>query len=185
MKNAIVYDIMNPTKAFMPFLPQGYRWSSAILYFSDFSIVLRSYRKVESMSAREVRRLLGTKEHIPQDWLISEDGMIWQGCYTDFKYVESLMKHPLEMISRMNENVEFKINKDMKAGKVSMPDMELREICMAVSRGLFGTGRVHELDVDQRITLAKSLHSQTKASYKQIAKVVRVNVNDLLAIFNA
>ena len=39
--------------------------------------------------------------------------------------------------------------------------------------------------IDKGITLAKSLHSQTKASYKQIAKVVRVNVNDLLAIFNA
>lgn len=185
LKNAIVYDIMNPTKAFMPFLPQGYRWSSAILYFSDFSMVMPSFRRVESMSAREVRRLLETKEQLPQNWLISEDGLIWPGCYTDYKFVEGLLKNPLEIVSKMNENIEFKINKDMKDGKISMPDMELREICMAISRGLFGTGKIHELDMDRRIELAKSLHAQTKASYKQIAKVVRVNLNDLLAVFKS
>lgn len=185
LKNAIVYDIMNPTKAFMPFLPQGYRWSSAILYFSDFSMVMPSFRRVESMSAREVRRLLETKEQLPQNWLISEDGLIWPGCYTDYKFVEELLKNPLEIVSKMNENIEFKINKDMKEGKISMPDMELREICMAISRGLFGTGKIHELDMDRRIELAKSLHAQTKASYKQIAKVVRVNLNDLLAVFKS
>lgn len=179
LKNAIVYDIMNPPKAFMPYLPQGYRWSSASLYFNDLSSVMNQYKRVDSLKQAEIHRLLDTKASVPPHWLVSSDGLIWPGCYTDYKYVEKLFRTPLVMIERMNRPVENQINKDMCFDRLSIPDMELLEKTKAIARSMFGTGSISDLDARQRVELAKRVHSLTKVSFKQIAKAVHLKYESL------
>lgn len=183
LKNVIVYDIMNPTKAFMPFLPAGYRWSSAGLYFADRSLLKDIYVEAGTLSDAQKRRLLGTKKSVPDSLLIGPDGMIWPGCYTDFEFVERLMEKPLSMLDRMNKSVEYQINKDMAEGSLSLPDAEIRQKAIELSVRCFNTSKLGDLDVNQRIDLARRLKMTTKASYKQISRIVHMPYKDILTVF--
>lgn len=183
LMNVIIYDIMNPTKAFMPFIPTGYRWSSAGLYFADNSLLPLDHKKAGDFSEAQKRRLFGTKVSVPEDFLIGPDGMIWPGCYTDYAFVERLFGKPMTMIDRMTKSVEYQINMDMAEGKLSLPDAELLQKAKGLARQIFGAKSIGDLDVDQRISLARRLKITTKASYKQISRVVQMRYSDILTVF--
>ena len=182
LRNVIVYDIMNPTRAHMPYLPATYRWCSGGLYFADHSLVTQVYRRAGDFSHTALRQILGTRITIPDDILIGPDGMIWPGCYVAYEWVNRLFGSPYALLKKMNQPIDYQINKDMTEGRLSLPDGEIVAKCRALCNRTYGVDSVAPLDVDRRMEIARRLRIETRASLKQISRVVQLRYKDVLAV---
>lgn len=120
-----------------------------------------------------------SKVAVPDDWLVLPDGMIWPGCYVSYARVEKLFSSVFNYMYELNKRCEEKVNKEMMADFISLPDGEIRSKAIELSRQLFGTEFLPGLSVDQRILLAKELRKSMGASSKQIARIVRMNLTEL------
>ncbi|MGM9753922.1 MAG: hypothetical protein ACI3ZK_07740, partial [Candidatus Cryptobacteroides sp.] len=83
-------------------------------------------------------------------------------------------------------NISKDIDIESKEGAISyltVPIVEMRENRNMISRELFGTESIRDLNMPQRVKLARVLKSRFNSSEKQIAKVcglVFSEVKDLL-----
>lgn len=184
LKQKIVYVFRNPTVARMGFKPDGYRWSSARLVFSDVSAIPATGRKVGMMSSYEKRNCFETRIELPEDWVLLPDGLIWPGDYTETKRVEKLFVHPKNYMFYLNQNVETEINHEMYKGDLSLPDQDVVRIAQEISANRFGTNDLALLELQQRIQLCKSVKKRTGATLKQLARIVHLPLADLRKIFD-
>lgn len=174
----IVYVLRNPTVAGLMMSPQGYLWSSASLMFADKTFLEKGFTKVSSISLSKKRRMFNSKTLIPDNWLVNESGMIWPGSYVEYDRAERLFKSAAAFNYEMNKKVEDKVNAEMLAGMVSLPDNEIKEKVESVANELYQS-RIKDLSVDQRRNVAKIIKKETGTSTKQLARVVGIR-KDLL-----
>ena len=183
LKEKIAYVLRNPTVARMGFVPNGYRWSSASLLFSDVNAQKANSRLMGTLSTYESRNLFGTRLTLPEDWIVMPDGMIWPGCYTDYQRVERLFSHPRNYLFSLNQNVETAINQQMYQETITLPDQDVYQMAKALSTELFGKADVAVLDLESRIQLTRQLKKKSGSSLKQLARIVHVSLKDLKMIF--
>ena len=77
---SIAYVLNNPLKAAYRSWFNEYPWSSGSLYFRDgmsLEVEMDSFRSVRDLSAREKRKVLGSRLDFPEDWLVTKWGFIW------------------------------------------------------------------------------------------------------------
>ena len=183
LKEKIAYVFRNPTVARMGVVPGGYRWSSASLVFSDNTAAIANGRRVGKMSTYESRNLFATRTILPEDWIVQTDGMIWPGCYTDFKRVERLFGHPRAFLYSLNQSVEVDVNRQMYQGTVALPDTDVIRMAREHAETLFRTDQFDRLDINAKIQLCKEIKKKTGASVKQMARIVRLPSAELKKIF--
>lgn len=183
LKQKIAYVLRNPTVAGMGYTPSGYRWSSASLYFSDPGPFIATGRRIGNMSIYESRKCFETRATLPEEWTMQPNGMIWPGCYTDYKRVEHLFGDPRKYLFSLNQNIEVEINQEMNRGNISLPDTEVLCLARERSKALFGTDRINTLDISSRIQLCKILKKQAGLNLKQLARTIRIPVEELKKIF--
>lgn len=175
----ICYVLRNPSAAHLPFAPGGYRWSSANLLFSDNTLMLSIGKKASEFSRNKKRDMFGAKPVILDDWVIFPDGMIWPGCYVDYKRVEKLFPSAGKYLHELSRYCEDKVNLEMMAGNVSLPDGDVRDRAKEISQKIFGTEDMASLNLNARLMIAKELKLSMGASTKQIARIVRLGIEDL------
>lgn len=175
----IVYVHRNPVAARMPYVPGGYEWSSARLMFSSNEGVLSYGTKVSNISLNKQRILFGSKISVPGDWIVLPDGMIWPGCYTDYKRAERYFTSVVNYQFELNRHCEDAVNREMLDDHVSLPDNDIKEAARVVSKEMFNTECISSLDLDKRLRLAKELRKRTGSSTKQISRIVRIRLSDL------
>lgn len=183
LKEKIAYVFRNPTVARMGVVPGGYRWSSASLVFSDNTAAIESGRRIGKMSTYESRNLFSTRTILPEEWIVQPDGMIWPGCYTDFKRVERLFEHPRAFLYSMNQSVEVEVNRQMYQGTISLPDTDVIRMAREHAKAQFGTDQFEGLDITSKLQLCKEIKKKTGANVKQMARVVRLPFAELKKIF--
>ena len=183
LKQKIAYVFRNPTVARMGFTPQGYRWSSARLVFSDYGVLPEGARRVGSLSSYEFRNVFESKIALPEEWFLLQDGLIWPGSYTDFKRVERLFGHPRNLLFYLSQNVETEINQQMYGETISLPDQDVARIAREMAQRQFGSKDIARLDVQDRIRLCRLVKKDTKASLKQLARITHLPLGDLKKIF--
>lgn len=175
----ICYVLRNPVAAHLPFIPSGYRWSSANLLFTDKNPIMSICRKGSELSVNKQRILFESRVSIPDDWLVLPEGMIWPGCYVNWQKVEKLFKSVTDFNYEMNKKCEDNVNREMMNDHVSLPDGEVRAKAREISGRLFNTGQISTLGVEQRILIAKELKKTMGISSKQIARIIRMNLSDI------
>ena len=183
LKEKVAYVLRNPTVARMGFVPGGYRWSSASLVFADTAGQKAGGRRMGTLSSYESRNLFQTRVVLPEDWIVQPDGIIWPGCYTDYRRVEKLFGHPQHYLFSLNQNVETSVNQQMYHESISLPDQDVRQIAKALSEQLFGEVEITSLDLSCRIQLCRNLKKQVGASLKQLARIVHLPLAELKKIF--
>ena len=183
LKQKIAYVFRNPTVARMGFTPQGYRWSSARLVFSDYGVLPEGARSIGSLSSYEFRNAFESKIALPMEWHLLQDGLIWPGSYTDFKRVERLFGHPRNLLFYLNQNVETEINQQMYGETISLPDQDVAQIAREIAQKRFGIDDVARLDLPDRILLCRLVKKGTRASLKQLARISHLPLGDLKKIF--
>ena len=174
LRTAICYVIKNPYNAGLPYNPWDYPWSSGSLYFrhpgfwtsprwmsgSDMCLVNRDDKRLHIKS-----------HNISQDDIPLIDGLVEPKLYVSVDIVEKVFRTHRSYNYFLN--ITKYVDVESVGGFVShltIPLIELRSLRKQLSEELFGNPNLRELDMGQRIRLAKMLKARYKSSPKQIAK---------------
>jgi len=180
LQEKIVYVLRNAMDAGNGLVPQGYRWCSANLLFCDNSFTISKFKKISDLGSREYSRIFNTKEQLPGTWLISSDGLIWPGCYTNYKDAEKKFGDPRRLITVMSKyNVIKEGAREELQDFVSVPDGDIRDRAKEIMQTLFNKEFISRCSFDERIMMAKILKDEYKCNYKQLARVLRLKEEDL------
>lgn len=184
LRSTIAYIHRNPTAAGMAFSPEGYRWSSASLMFSDSDWIKQFGKRIGDLSFNARKRLFNSKTALPDEWILLPDGLIWSGCYIDWSIMERQFNSVQDYRFHLNKRVEDDINPEMRSSSISLPDGEIAARYKALAERLFGTRKTGDLTVQQRVSLARILRKETGTTIKQIARIVRLKYHELEPILN-
>ena len=173
----IVYVLRNPVAAGLRVTPQGYRWSSAFLMFSDWSPVAAT--SVRDMSVRHIQKLCSSRVTLPNDWLIV-DGMIWPGSFVAIASAEK----PFNTIGNFmfdlnNGKIDRETEEEMMAESFSLPDSELRIRAVQLGIEFFRKEKISRCTPEERLKLARLLRNELKCNAKQLARVLHLNPEEL------
>ena len=184
LRATISYIHRNPTAAGLPTTPEGYRWSSASLLYTDNAWLLALGRPIGSLSIHERRNVLNSKEELPADWILLPGGLIWPGHYVAYQVMERQFDSVRDYQFVLGRKVEEEINLDMHASSVSLPDGEVASLARDLAGRLFGRRQMTGLNVSQRLHLARRLKKESGATAKQIARIVRLKLSEVEPILN-
>lgn len=176
LKRLIAYVLNNPVKAGMKCVPQGYEWSSARCYFSTIHD-MKGAVSLGELSVREKRRILHTKEFLPDHWKINSDNYVLPESYVDIEEVERIF--------RSSRSFEFFLSVSHSGKKplgenISFSDEMLQAAMAELLDKKFGASNVNELDDFLKKNMLKELRSRFSASAKQLARVSFMSVADVL-----
>ena len=173
----IVYVLRNPVAAGMRVVPQGYRWSSAHLMFSDWRPL--TMKKVSECSVREVGRICGSKERLPESWLLTQDS-VWPGSFVQAAAAENCFKSVGSFMFDLNNgNIDRETEEEMLAGNYSLPDAEIKERAVELSMEYYRKETVSKCSPEERVMLARILRKELQCNHKQLARVLRLNTDEL------
>ena len=181
LKTKICYVLKNPTKARMDMF-YYYPWGSGDLYFrkgkTDFpddGVIVSDFGQNESRSVFQSR----TKP--PAEWIVV-DGLILPSNYIPVTEVESLYSTPRSFMYflSLNKDDEYE-QEDSDGNNMRLTDPELRQERNLLSEQLFGTPKLSDLSVQKRLTLARKLRAKFLCSKKQIARIVRLPLETVIA----
>lgn len=181
VKTKICYVLKNPTKARMAMF-YNYPWGSGNLYFRNNEPgVPKNGIKVKDLGLNESRSIFQSRTQPPGDWILS-DGLILPSNYIPVSEVEALFKTTRSFMYFLSLNKDDEIEQEENDGNnMRLTDTELREERNILSKQLFGTSRLSDLSVNKRLTIARRLHAKFLCSKKQIARIVRLPLETILA----
>jgi len=174
----IAYIDRNSIAAGYKYLPTQNPWGSARYMFNDISSsVGGNYCKISQLTDRERRVIISSRANLPSDWEVDPGGMINVKCFVDIKMVESLFKTPSRYIYFLSKKVEGNVDLRLSQGlKSFIPDKEMRKIVDDLAMVMFGVSNKTLLDMKSRILIAKRLRYEYGATQKQIARLLRVDL---------
>ena len=165
LKRLIAYVLNNPVKAGINCVPQDYRVDAVRL--DDFSV-------------RMLRNLLHSKKRLPNHWRMTSLGYVIPQSYVDSSAVERIygrsrsfeffLSRSMALRTNVNENVAFS-DTVVQAAMKELLDKK------------YGIADVADLDDFLMRSLLRDLKGRFSASAKQLARVVRVPVKDVLKCF--
>ena len=180
IKEKVVYTLRQTLEAGMRLTPQGYPWCSARLMFNDNSYLLETAKTAEEHSRRTIQKRLSSEILLPSYWKILADGTVWPGHYTDVQLAENIFAGVRDfMFSLNNGNVDKAVLAEMSPGAPSLPDTEVRDKAESFARGLFGRKGISACTATERIRIAGYLRKDLHCGHKQLARIVRMNEQDL------
>ena len=182
LKEKIAYVFRNPTVAGLPVLPTHYLWSSAPLVFADASLVMG--RSLGKMSSYELRNVFETRIDLPGDWVLKPDGLIWPGCFTDYKRVERLFGQPSQLMYALNQKKEAKINEELNRKSLSLPDQDVLQMAKDAARRHYNSTDLETLDLTQRVVLCTELYKRSGVNLKQLGRIFHIAPDTLKTIFH-
>ena len=182
LKTKICYVLKNPTKARIAMF-YNYPWGTGNLYFrnvKDASIPERGIR-VKDLGVNQLRSVCQSRQQIPAEWILV-DGLILPENYVPVADVEAFFKTPRSFMYFLSLNKDDEIERETSNDdNIRLTDTELRQVRNLLSKQLFGTAKLLELSLPQRLKLARCLRSKYLCSKKQIARIVRLPIETFIS----
>ncbi len=178
---AIGYVLRNPLAAGLKLMPGEYRWSSAHLYFAERSRREEKGRRLSELTARERRVLLKSRQDLPENYRISEEGFILPSSYVQYKVVERMFSSPRQLLFHLSRNKDIDV--ELETGivaKTRYRDEELLASLQVMCAEKFRGRKFASLKIEDRLLLANDLRRKYGASTKQVARVTALS-GDILA----
>lgn len=173
--NAIAYIDRNPVVAGYRYLPTEYPWGSARYVFKEFREKEES-KPLSTLSSRARRALLSTRIMLPPDWRIDNKGMLCPDSFLDVSVIESYFKTPVRYSYFLAKKLEGTVDMEMGLSqKIFIPDIELREIVRKMIMQDYGKDSVTDLDVHDRLSVARKLRYRYASTLKQISRMVHLD----------
>ena len=173
--NTIAYIDRNPVVAGYRYLPTEYPWGSARYVFKD-SREDDDTKPLSSMSRRSQRILLSTRVAIPAEWRINTMGMLCPDSFLDASVIESYFKTPVRYSYFLAKKLEGVVEQEIETSqKTLIPDIELREIVRKMILQDYGKDNVTDLDVHDRLSVARTLRYRYASTIKQISRIVHLD----------
>lgn len=175
LKKAICYVIKNPVSAGLPFMPYDYPWSSGALYFRTkgfWNSVGTSFsRGLEKMSIPERRARLKTRNTAGLNPLMNGN-LVFPEEYVAVEIVERIFRSCRSYSYFMWNSREDDLNPlGQAASRMSIPFSEMRQLRDETSQELFNKKGLKNLNMTQRIKLARTLRFRYNCSAKQVIRI--------------
>ena len=185
LRNVAAYVVIQPTKDGKRVMPYDYLWGSGSLYFRnhvhypvwsfDDNGVFSEPVRFDSLSVQERREMSHSRKYtVPGDWLVA-GGVVMPTNYIDIAGFEAIFQTPncFRVFLSGNKHREEELLQQMSQQVgVSLEDTEARSICSTVCKEMFGIRDVRRLDTRSRVTLAQSLRSRYRISFRQLSALV-------------
>lgn len=181
LENVIAYVLRNPVAAGIMVLPNHYRWSSADLYFRcGFQ---ETGERLNDMSDRKRFRIMKSRVQVPDNYMVDAHGMVLPSCYVDSDTVENIFRHPSRLLMLLAKRVENDVELMLGiADQIGMTDQDILTQMPVLIRKEFGKDTIEELSMEQRIKLCVLLRRNYKAGIKQIARITRLEPEDVAKV---
>lgn len=180
---ACAYVEMNPVAANICLHPSAYPWGTGRTFFQ---VTPPKAVKLGTLSVNEVRRLLRSKQVLPSDWLVGEDGYILPESYVPVELVESIFRTPKRMNYFFQNSSKAKRRQEFQGNDLpSFRDQVLYAALPDLCRSLFGKNNVSELNEDERQELVRQLRRRFSADIHQIVRVTAFSNRDVARYLDA
>ena len=197
--SVIAYIDRNPVVAGYRYLPSEYPWGTARYVFKGNALletenaaagtsreicaggeICRNLTELGTISAKGRYERLGTRENLPDHWILESSGIIHPCCFFNPKIIESIFKTPARYIYHLSKKLEGEIDATIHNGKKSfLPDKELRPAVAELAATLFGTADVRTLNIASRLLIARKLRYEYASTHKQIARMLHLDAETL------
>ena len=179
---AIAYVHMNPVAAGICLSAIGYPWGTGDAFFKAKR---EKGCRLGTLSERARRRLLHSKEKLPPDLLVSEDGYILPESYVNRDFVESVFRTPMRMNFFLNNSSKAKrrIEGDGKSSP-AFRDQILLSAIPDLYNSLFHKSSVNELTDDEQAELLKQLRFRFSANVNQLGRVTGLSYEKVTNLLN-
>ena len=181
-ERAVAYTHMNPPAANICLSPSDYPWGTGGSFFKG-----RSTKGVllSSLSQRAVSKLLHTRQVLPSDWMISDDGYILPESYVPVSLVESIFRTPRRMYYFLQNSSKSKRKDEFKGNYLpAFRDQVLISAIPDICRTVYGRNAVSELEEGECAELVKQLRRRFSADYRQVARVTSIPENEVVRLLD-
>lgn len=189
LQEKICYVLRNPLAAGMRILPTSYCWGSGPLMFASSTSEATGtslYGKLKEVGATTEyyrRKTYGTKQEIPSQWLVNDDGLIWPGSYVEYKYAEGIFGGAASFLFELNKKNEDLINREMYGDSMTLSDNDLFAIIKRTAKDSFGEEDISILNMEQRLDLIRKIRRTHGSDIKQLGRLLHIRYNDLKLIW--
>ena len=183
LRNEIAYVIRNPYVARTDVNPFAWPWCSGYLYFSQLLPLLES-TPVETLTYRQKREITRSSDVNLDSSLQVRNGMITLESFVNYKLVEQLFTSARKFTWWVMKNVEAQHETASRLGeKPNLNDDELFVTAQQLARSEFGNDGVQGLSLQQKKELAVILKNKWSASNSQVARMARLDLSVVNAMF--
>jgi len=180
---ACAYVEMNPVAANICLHPSAYPWGTGRTFFQ---VTPPKAVELGTFSANEARRLLHSKQVLPSDWLVGEDGYILPESYVPVELVESIFRTPKRMNFYLQNSSKAKLRLEFQGKELpSFRDQVLYAALPDLCRSLFGKSNVSELNEEQRQELVRQFRRRFSADIHQIVRITSFPMKDVARYLDA
>lgn len=163
--------------------PFSYPWGANMYYYNPVTrLQERTYfSQLNQKRKREICR--SHKCNYPDDWYIT-NGYISPLCYCDINTGERLFRTAHHYFSFVSKPVEAysEVAKDL-GDKVFLTDDEVYLSISSIAYKKYGERNPMMLGANQKMELARTMHFDYFSSNKQIARILKLNINILESMF--
>lgn len=181
-ERAVAYTHMNPPAANICLSPTGYPWGTGGAFFKGCPT---KGIRMGSLSKRAASKLLHTKQALPSDWIIDDDGYILPESYVPVSLVESIFRTPKRMYYFLQNSSKSKRKDNFKGNNLpAFRDQVLISAIPDMCRTIFGRNAISELEEGERAELVKQLKRRFSADYRQIARATSIPENEVVRLLD-
>lgn len=180
--NTIAYLDRNPLLAGYRYMHSEYAWGSSKYIFRDSKEMYDKdvWKEASTYTRRALRSILSSKVTIPGEWQINKSGMIHPKSFLNIDKLNSCYKSPIRYAYFLAKKIEGTVEQELQhSQKLFIPDKELRLIVRKMVRELYDVENISELDVKQRLIIAKRLRYNYASTVKQISRMVHLSPSAL------
>ena len=174
LKQKIAYVLNNPVAAGINCFPMTYEWGSGRCYFNGLQS-MGYLLPLSSFSRNEQKKLMRTHKLINQGYLVTEQGYIDPRCYISSDIVEQLYYKA----SSLNY---FLASQPKRTPSLLISDTLLSNVVDEIIDKQYGGLLPSQLSKESLSVLVKDMNRRLNASAKQIARVLKVSLPEVVSI---
>lgn len=180
LQNAILYISRNPSVAGRDVTPTGYRWSSCQLMFNENHSNYLPGVPLNSLSYREKREIVHSRELTLPDSYRILDGMILRQSFVDYKRAEEFFESAHQYFRLLARRIESDAETARWLGEtILLPNEDVFRIVA----DWYNVKMVSLLTPAQRLEAARRMKAELMSNNKQIAQVLRLPLEQIDQFF--
>lgn len=163
LMSKIMYVYRNAITAGYKLMPWLYPGGPGNIFFVNHELEAATGRPLSDFSRTQRIGMFHTRQDLPDDWRVDDDGLLLPHCWIDWRRVESLYRNPRTFLAFLGQSrdMESSISQETARRRIeSVGESELRVIGRQMCREMFGRSAMARASVEERIAVARRIWSE-------------------------